>query len=102
MIYTKNMRRLLGICVLILLWELAARLINSPLFPPISQVIPAFGRILVSGELEKHSLISLKEGLSGFLIACVLGFSIAVAMSQLRTIEIIIQPLVDLMRPVAA
>lgn len=96
------MRKYISIALLVLAWEISARLLKSPLFPRISLVVIAFFKLLLSGEAFIHVLASLNHILIGISLAILLGTFGGLAMAQSKSIELILTPLVDSIRPVAA
>jgi NitT/TauT family transport system permease protein len=79
---------------LIVLWELASRLFNVPVW-----LLPAPSEIVIalyergSGLIE-HSAITFYETIAGFLLAIVLGVPLAVAVSHSRALSNTIFPLI--------
>ncbi len=75
-------RRLLSVVAFILLWEIAPRtgLADSRFLPPFSEVFITLVKLIYTGELIGHILISLQRALIGFslglLIAIPLGILI--------------------------
>jgi len=58
--------------------------------------------MLISGELIEHSLASLQRVVIGFAVAAALGVILGVLIYQYKTIDAIVMPVVDAMRPIAA
>lgn len=80
--------KLISICSVLgglLLWEVAGRLINNPLFlaTPI-QAMAEIWQMAASGELRHHVWVSGQEFLYGFTIASVAGILIGLAMASSR------------------
>lgn len=83
------------------LWEIAARLIGNPLFFPAPTIIlSALLEMYISGEIFPHIEASLFRCLSGFLSAAVLAVPLGVMAGYFPTLRRIVDPLVDLLRPV--
>ena len=76
------------------LWELLVRLFDVPnfLFPAPSAIFEVY----FTGDINwmKHTLVTLKEALSGFAIGVVIGFVLAVAISLSDVLGRIIMPYV--------
>jgi NitT/TauT family transport system permease protein len=70
--------------ILVVLWELAVRLFNIPVYllPAPSAVVSTF-----DASLAAHMLVTLTEALAGFLIANVLGLATAVIFVHSKPIE---------------
>ncbi len=94
--------RCIGGLALAALWELAAHLIGSPVFPPLSRVLPALWRFVISGAALHHTVASLQHIALGFCLAALVGFCLGAAMSQSRLVDAVVMPVVDAVRPVAA
>jgi NitT/TauT family transport system permease protein len=95
-------QRLSGFAVLAIVWELTARSVSNPIFPPLTRVLPALAALLLSGEIVPHILASLQIVLVGFAVASFFGITLGLAVAEFRLIDTIISPLVDTMRPIAA
>lgn len=96
------MTRAVGFLLIFGVWEVAARRMANPIFPPVTKVIPALVAMIVSGEIIRHSLVSLTIIFLGFLIASVFGISAGVLIYRFRAVRLVLMPVVDAMRPVAA
>jgi NitT/TauT family transport system permease protein len=76
------------------LWEIAGRfLVNNSLFlaTPI-QIVGAIFKLAASGELERHMEISGLEFILGYVIACIAGIALGVAMAGSPAVKQITQP----------
>jgi NitT/TauT family transport system permease protein len=99
-----RLRRLLGIVIFLLIWEICGRtgVIDSRFLPPFSVVITTFFKMLASGEMITHMVVSLRRSLLGFglglLIAVPLGFLIG----SFKKIDFYIDPLLQLFRQTSA
>jgi NitT/TauT family transport system permease protein len=85
---------LLSIAAGLLVWEALARLvIANPLFLAApSQVFVAIITLAKTGELEHHMLVSGQEFILGYVIACVLGVLLGLAMASSETRKAALQP----------
>jgi len=79
--------RLLPVLVLLAGWEVAAHLIGSRLFPPLSIVMAALLREAASGQLERQLGITLLRVACAFTVAMVLGTALGVAMGRWRWLD---------------
>jgi len=70
-----TVKRILAICVLLAAWELLPRVgaVNPLFIPPFSGVLSALADLNESGELARHTLVSLERALAGLSAAVVLG-----------------------------
>jgi len=99
------MNRVSGFFLLILLlclWEASARLhwVESANWPPISNVVAALGRGLWAGELLEVSLSTLYVTLVGFGVGVILALIVGILMASVRSIDYLLEPLVELCRPI--
>src|ERR1700761_6671761 len=78
----------------LLVWEALARLvIANPLFLAApSQVFVAIIALARTGELEHHMRVSAQEFILGYVIACVLGVVLGLAMASSETRKAALQP----------
>ncbi len=88
---------LLSVSAGLLLWEAVSRLlINNPLFLAApSQIAVAIAQLAWSGELWKHLFVSAREFVIGYVIACVLGIALGMAMASSETRKAALQPWVS-------
>ena len=78
-------------------WELISRVIvnNSLFLAAPTQIIAAIVNLATTGELEHHIAISGIEFIIGYVIACVLGIALGVAMAGSATVKQMTQPWVS-------
>jgi len=89
---------------LLVLWQIAAVKVNQPwLFPPVTAVLDQLAHPLrdhyASGSLLSNTAISLLRVLLGFALAAVVGVVLGVAMGSARILRNMIEPIVELLRP---
>lgn len=97
-------RRWLGLVTLLLLagaWELVTRsgLVDSISMVPLSKILRAFFDLLVSGEIFAWLGPSLYRLAAGFLIAAAGGVVVGLLMGYFRIVYDLLEPLVELLRP---
>lgn len=97
----QNRKKAIGFLVLFSLWEIGSRITDSRMFPPFSFVIKKVF-ILLTTELVDDIWISMQNIVLGFALATVMGFLAGILISQSRLAELILMPIVDAIRPVAA
>jgi NitT/TauT family transport system permease protein len=89
--------------LLLVFWEIAVRAgwLDERLIAPPSVVFVELWRLTVSGELGAALAVSLERVVCGFAIASVVGVALGALMARVRIVEIAIDPLVELFRPVS-
>lgn len=91
-----------GFIILALIWELSARNIDSPIFPPATVVLIVLGKMLFDIGTYRHISASIINILLGFAIASVFGFLTGILVAVSEKAALIISPLVDSVRAIAA
>lgn len=94
-------RQLYSVILVLVLWEVAGRLLAKPLFlPPFSSVMATFYRLLMTGELGTHVGISTARSLSGFALSALVGIPLGLLMGWYRLWEDFWTALVSLVYPI--
>ncbi len=96
------MKRLSGLLSAAALWQGAVLLTRSPLLVSIPVILQAMAAMARSGELLEHAKQSLERVLVGFVLAALFGVALGVWIYQDKTIDLILTPLIDALRPIAA
>lgn len=78
---------ILSIVTLALLWEVAGRMMDTSLIPPLSKIASAWLRLLMNGKLLANLAMSLWTLAAGFLLAVTLGVIIGVLMGRFSQVE---------------
>jgi len=93
--------RYLPLVLLALGWEALARfnIVDSLALPPLSKVAVAWVDLMRDGELVDNGGVSLYRGSLGLLLAVVIGGGLGMAMARWRTLDIFVNPLVELFYP---
>jgi NitT/TauT family transport system permease protein len=93
--------RYLPLLLLALTWEAVARLnlVDSLALPPLSNVATAWFDLLRDGELVDNGAVSLYRAFAGLLLAIAVGGGLGMAMARWRTLDVFINPLVELFYP---
>ena len=88
--------------VVIGLWWLASALgwVNAFLLPSPTKVLATAGDLAASGELLRHTLISLQRVVLGYAIAVGVAVPLAVVFSTLRPVRGAIEPLLEFVRQI--
>jgi len=94
----------LVIPILLVLWEAGARVLNQPwILPPVSLVaghlINPCEELYSSGSLASNTLVSFVRVVIGFILAAVVGIPLGLLMGSVRSVRDLLEPLVELLRP---
>lgn len=77
----------LSILSLAVLWEIAGRLMDSTLIPPLSRILAAWWKMLASGKLAANLSLSLWTLIVGFFLAVFIGVAVGLLMGRFRAVE---------------
>lgn len=97
-----------ALVLFVVLWELvcfvnqSAQFINPGLFPAPHTLVQALIEQAERGYLQEDMLVSLSRVIKGFLIASALGIVLGVISGFFKTCTYIINPIVELFRPIPA
>jgi len=93
---------LASLITVLLLWEMAARyrLVNPVLMPAPSMIFDTLVAILTSGEFLAPLAHTVLLFLAGYGIACLLGITLGMWMGCSRAAYGLLEPLVELLRPI--
>jgi sulfonate transport system permease protein len=88
---------------LLLIWELASHsgLVNALILPPPSGALADLMKLALDGELLRALWASLYRILCGFTLAVVIGIGLGAVMARIRLLDLLLDPLVQLLRPPA-
>ena len=86
----------LALPVLVVVWGVAALLVDTPLLPSPAAVLRSFWLAVQSGELPHHLLVTLRRVLISFGLAMVLGAILGVWMGRSRVANAVLDPLLVL------
>jgi ABC-type nitrate/sulfonate/bicarbonate transport system permease component len=84
-------------------WEFAGRVgwLNPLLFPVPSRAFADLWVLVLSGYLAKALYASMFRVVCGFLIAVAVGAALGAAMARIRLVNELLDPLVELLRPIS-
>jgi NitT/TauT family transport system permease protein len=84
----------------IALWEIMPRigLVDKMYLPPFSEVITAFVKLTLSGDLFIHIASSLKRSLSGLFLAVAIGVPLGIFVGWFKWVEKLLDPLLQVFR----
>jgi ABC-type nitrate/sulfonate/bicarbonate transport system permease component len=89
---------------LLLLWELSVRLgfVVSENWPAFTSILVALTTGVLGGELLALSASTLWRMGAGFALGCTAGVLVGLAMAQIPLIKLILEPTIELLRPLPA
>jgi ABC-type nitrate/sulfonate/bicarbonate transport system permease component len=92
----------LGVVVLLLAWELAARLVwkDPQVLPSPAQAIVTAWSHLGARELLEHVAVSLWRILAGFALGAAAGVALGIAAGWYPWLALVVRPFVDVLRPI--
>jgi ABC-type nitrate/sulfonate/bicarbonate transport system permease component len=90
------------IVVLLLLWELAAATGKMPSlsFPRMSEILAAWWRLIVSGELPRELAASLWRMFAGYFVGVLAGILLGLLMGYFRFFYNLLEPITEVLRPI--
>jgi ABC-type nitrate/sulfonate/bicarbonate transport system permease component len=90
------------IVVLLLVWELAAATGRMPSlsFPRMSEILAAWWRLILSGELPRELADSLWRMFAGYFIGVLLGVLLGLLMGYFRFFYNLLEPITEVLRPI--
>lgn len=96
------MRKIIPIMVFFLVWEAIARsgAVHPLLLVPPSSVLFSIFKLLLNGELFRHTKASLMRALVGFVIGSSIAIPHGIIIAWFKRVEEASSPLIDLFRPV--
>jgi NitT/TauT family transport system permease protein len=77
----------LSIFSLAVLWEIAGRIMDSTLIPPLSRIGAAWWKLLSGGKLLPNLAMSLTTLAAGFVLAVLIGIVVGLLMGRFRAVE---------------
>lgn len=96
-----NLAGLASLCFLLLLWEGFTR--ASPLiqlyFPPVSRILLALYKSVLSSELAGHLLASLGRFLRGYLLAAAIAVALGIVLGYFRLAYSLCEAVIEFLRP---
>jgi ABC-type nitrate/sulfonate/bicarbonate transport system permease component len=88
--------QLAGIAIAIAVWEVVGRIMGEALFAPASVVVTEYLALLRDGTMLAELVSSLQQMLVGFLLACVIGMPLGIAMGRSRVCDVLFHPWVSM------
>ncbi|MBI2131978.1 MAG: ABC transporter permease [Candidatus Tectomicrobia bacterium] len=89
------------ILYLVLAWEIvtASGVIPETVLPRFSEVMAAWGRLILSGDLHVHAASSVWREVAGFSLSVLFGTTVGIAMARFRLLRDLFEPLLRLLFP---
>jgi ABC-type nitrate/sulfonate/bicarbonate transport system permease component len=104
---TAALLRAASIALFFALWYAAAllnahvvKVFNPLLLPAPHTVLLAGIEMVRSGELQRDILASLSRVVQGFLLAAIIGVAVGTAVGRSRRLEYLVEPTIELLRPI--
>lgn len=95
-----SLRRLAGVALLVLGWEVVARTSGSRLTPTSSVIAERLWFDITSGNLWYNAQVTLARGFSGLLIAVVVGIAVGFLMARSQWVDAALQSLLGATYPI--
>lgn len=100
MLSPEGMRRLVGVMLLVGVWEVVATTSGNRLTPSIASILQRLWFDAASGALWYHAQVTLLRGFTGLAIAVVAGIAIGILMARSRWVDAALQPLLGATYPI--
>jgi NitT/TauT family transport system permease protein len=82
------------------LWEIAGHIAQTPLFPPLSNVVGVFGSLLSNGILLKSLGASFVRVIAGYILGSLAGLIVGTMMGVNKVVERSLRPLISFLFPI--
>jgi len=93
-----------GVVLIVLLlgfWQFSALYImDTPTWPPVTRIFVAWYENIADGTIIKHLLATLWRQMLGYGLAVVLGISLGLAIGYYRIVYNLLEPLIEVFRPI--
>ena len=99
----KILMQISGILAVIVIWQIATanlHMFKPVILPPPSTVLVTMISMLGNGEIFMHAGYSLMRVLLGFVVAAVVAIPLGIAMGWVREISYIMDPIMEVLRPI--
>jgi NitT/TauT family transport system permease protein len=91
----RSTSQLLVVVFLIFGWELFGRSVQSPLLPPITAILAAWGDLILKESFQRDLGVSVVTMAIGFSLALVSGILLGIAMARFRSLEKLLDPYIN-------
>ncbi len=88
---------------IVVAWQLVVWLTKPEpsILPPPGAVVASFGHLIANGELPRDTAISLARVFSAWLLSAAIAVPLGLLMGSSRALERIVNPFVELLRPIS-
>lgn len=97
-----KIRYLLPVFIILIGWEITARIVATPLFPPLTVVLEQFYLLVLQGILWQHFIASFSRVIIGFLCGSIAGLLMGILLGWNQIAEKAISPLISIIYPIPA
>ena len=87
---------LIGFAIVIAIWEIVGTRLGTSLFAPASSVLIQYLDMLREGKMLSELFTSLRQMLLGFVIACLVGMPMGIAMGRSKIADTMLRPWVSI------
>ncbi len=91
-----------GIVAVVLIWSLVGRLLAHPSLLPSPVAVLGALRVLLAGEIGADILASIVHLAAGYSIGVVIGLLLAVLCARFENLDVFIEPVIEVLRPISA
>ena len=89
------------IALLLVLWQASALyVVQTPTWPPVTEIFAAWYENVADGTLVRHLLATLWRQMLGYFLAVIAGIALGLAMGYFRPLYNLFEPLVEVLRPI--
>lgn len=96
--------RFIGVALIALLlglWQYSAmQMVNTPTWPPVTQIVATWVDNILDGTILVHVFATFWRQALGYIIAVALGIGVGLAMGYFRVLYNLFEPLVEVLRPI--
>jgi ABC-type nitrate/sulfonate/bicarbonate transport system permease component len=86
----------IGIAIFLAIWEVAGRQMGPALLAPPSTVVIDYIALLRDGAMLSELAVSLRQMMIGFVLACLIGMPMGIAMGRSRIADAMLRPWVSM------
>ncbi|GGE49145.1 ABC transporter permease [Agaricicola taiwanensis] len=85
-----------GIAIFLVVWEIAGQYMGETLLAPPSAVAVDYIGLIRDGQMLSELVVSLRQMMIGFLLACVIGMPMGIIMGRSRIADAMLRPWVSM------